>query len=307
MKVALIGGTGFVGSYIVDELLQAGHIPRILVRPGHGSRVNHDSCETVTGDVTDQSSLSQTINGCDALVYLIGILREFPSRGITFEALQYQGFADSLKLAEQAGIQRVILMSANGVGNGSIPYQSTKFRAEQLLKQSNVRGTVFQPSVIFGDPRGRMEFCTQLKRDLVDPPLPASVFFPGINLLKAGQQMMSPVHVSDVAAAFVNALDNPETYGKSWVLAGPDTLSWADIIRTIARASGKPGKWLMPAPAWGVSAVARLFERFPWFPLTSDQVTMLMQGNAGSSDEIFRLLDISPTSFNEKALEYLKR
>jgi NADH dehydrogenase len=308
MKVSIIGGTGFIGAYLVDELIERGHRPRLLVRAGSEKKLEQPGqCDTVTGDIDDPEAVRECIEGTDALIYLIGILREYPDKGITFEKAQYQGFADCLAAAQNAGVRRVVLMSANGVDSGDLPYQKTKRRAERLLESSDRDWTIFRPSVVFGDPRGRMEFCTQLKAQLVDPPLPAAVFFPGLNVLAAGAQPMSPVHVRNVAEAFAGCLDNPATHGKIFALGGPGRIDWKDVIRTIARASGKHGKLLLPAPAWGVKAVAGLMERFEWFPLTRDQVSMLMQGNAVDTREAFDLLGIEPIAFDEESLSYLAR
>lgn len=308
MKVSVIGGTGFIGGYLVDHLLRRGHTPRLLVRSGSEDKLrNPEACEIVSGDIFDRDAIVECITGADAMIYLIGILREFPRRGVTFERLQYQGFADSFDAARNAGIARVVLMSANGVEHAAVPYQRTKLKAERLLESNECDWTVFRPSVVFGDPRGCMEFCTQLKHQLIDPPLPASVFFPGLKLTAAGRQQMSPVHVDNVAEAFAACLDHPDTFGRTFPLGGPRTLSWREIIETIARAAGRRGKLTAPAPAWGVKAVARLMERFEWFPLTADQVTMLMQGNAVGDHEAFELLGIEPIAFDEKQLAYLSR
>lgn len=307
MQVSIIGGTGFIGSYVVDQLLAQGHRPKLLVRRGHEHKIERRAeCATVIGDVSDKAAIGECMEGSDALIYLIGILREFPGRGVTFEALQYQGFADSCEAARKAGIRRVLLMSANGVEHDAVPYQQTKLRAEQLLQSTDFDWTIFRPSVVFGDPRGRMEFCTQLKRQLIDPPLPASVFFPGLNLPAAGGQPMSPVHVENVAQAFVSSLDNADSFHKVLPLGGPRTLSWKQIIQTIARATGKKGKLTAPAPDWGIKLVARALQGFEWFPLTADQVTMLMQGNAVQDHEAFDLLGIEPIPFNEEQLVYLR-
>lgn len=307
MKVSVIGGTGFVGSYIVDRLIAAEHTPRLLVRQGsEGKVVQRDACEIVPGDIDDSDALKEVMSGARAMIYLPGILREFPSRGITFEAIQYQGFSNALEAARDSGIGRIILMSANGVDAGATSYQRTKHHAEELLAESDCQWTVFRPSVIFGDPRGRMEFCTQLKHQLVDPPIPAAVFFPGLNVLAAGKQEMNPVHVDNVAQAFVASVDTPASYGRIFELGGPNRVYWRDIIRTIAWASGRDGKWLLPAPAWGVRSVAKVFQRFDWFPLTADQVTLLMQGNIANASEIAGMFKIDLTPFDSKHLDYLK-
>jgi uncharacterized protein YbjT (DUF2867 family) len=306
MKVAIIGGTGFVGSYLVERLIQDGHTPRLLVRPGAESKVERpDGCERVAGEVGDARALRECLDGTAAAIYLIGILREFPARGITFEALQYQGVVDTLAATRQTGVTRFILMSANGIRADGTAYQRTKFQAEAALKASGLRWTIFRPSVIFGDPHGRMEFCDQLKRDLILSPLPAPLFFPGLRLLKAGQFELAPVAVTDVAAAFGLALTDPGTQSQTYSLCGPDRLSWKAILTTIATACGR-SKWMLPAPAGAVKAVAALFDRYPWFPITRAQIEMLLEGNTCTGDDGLARLGITPRRFEAQALGYLR-
>jgi len=252
MKASLIGGTGFVGSHIVERLLAAGHTPRLLVRPGSEDRVQRpDRCETVSGDVDDANAVAECLAGADAVVFLIGILREFPRRGITFDHLQFRAAQQVIQTAREQGIRRFILMSANGVRPDGNPYQRSKYMAEETLRSSGLDWTIFRPSVIFGDPRGHMEFCTQLKRDIIDGPLPAPLFYGGLVPIGAGAFELAPVHVDDVAEAFVRALELPETIGQTFQLCGPDNLTWKQILTTIASAVGKT-KLMLPAPALAV-------------------------------------------------------
>ncbi|HSN50902.1 MAG TPA: NAD(P)H-binding protein, partial [Woeseiaceae bacterium] len=206
MKVAIIGGTGFVGSYIVDALIDAGHEPHVLVRPGSEDKLHRaGECQLTTGDLASPEAVAAVVAGCDAVIYNVGILREFPRQGITFEALQYRGAETVAKAATAAGIRRFLLMSANGIDSAGTPYQTTKLKAEAMIRESGLDYTVFRPSVVFGDPRGTMEFATQLYRDMVRAPLPAVGFHTGLTPAH-GEVLMSPVHVCDVADAFVSAL-----------------------------------------------------------------------------------------------------
>jgi uncharacterized protein YbjT (DUF2867 family) len=208
MKVTVFGGTGFVGSYLVDALVERGHTPRLLVRAGSEGKVRHRAqCEIVTGDIGDAKSVAEALAGADAAIYNIGLLREFPARGITWEAMHYEGAARAIDAATDAGgVKRFVLMSANGAKPEGTGYQVTKYRAEQYLSRSGLDWTVFRPSVVFGDPRGREEFCSMLRDQMLAPPVPAPLFHEGIWPAGAGRFCMSPVAIQDVAQAFVRSL-----------------------------------------------------------------------------------------------------
>lgn len=305
MRVALFGGTGFVGSYLVDALVAAGHDPALLVRPGSEAKVRHaDRCRIVAGDIGDDKAVVETLSYCDAAIYNIGILREFPDRGITFKALQYDGVMRVAERSMESGVKRFLLMSANGVKPNGTPYQETKYLAERFVAQSEMEYTIFRPSIVFGDPRGRMEFCTQLRDEMIRPPIPAPNFFTGISPSTGGFSM-SPVHVRDVVEAFVRSLPDPTTYSATYTLCGPEAVAWPDIIRRIAAACGRR-KLILPAPAGLVGAVASVFDRFSWFPVTRDQLTMLTEGNTGDSSEVFADFGIQPSPFDDQHLSYLR-
>jgi len=262
-----------------------------------------DECATVQGDVFDADAIKQAIAGSDAVIFNIGILREAPDRGITFERMHFEAAKVVIDAATAAGVKRFLLMSANGAKANGTAYQHTKAQAEEYLRYSGLEWTVFQPSVLFGDPRGRMEFATQLRHDIIDSPLPAPLFYPGALPTGAGQFAMSPVHVEDVAQAFVNALHKPETIGRVYRLGGPADVSWRRILQTIASAVGKR-KIMLPAPACGVAFVAGLLERFPAFPITRDQIKMLLEGNTCPPDDLVEL-GIIPRPFDDAGLSYL--
>jgi len=306
MKVALFGGTGFVGSYLVDALIEAGHTPRLLVRKGSEGKVRQPGrCEIVAGDIDRPEDVAACLAGADAAIYNIGLIREFPKRGITFEAMHYAGAVTAIDAAVRGGVQRFILMSANGVKPEGTGYQATKYRAEQYLAASGLDWTIFRPSVVFGDPRGLIEFCTQLRDEMISAPMPAPLFHEGIWPGGAGRFRMSPVAVENVAAAFVRALDTPASHGRIFPLGGPEALEWREILRIIAAAIGRK-KVMLPAPVGLVRAVAGLLDGFEWFPVTREQLQMLLEGNACDGREAWALFGIEPIRFEPAALGYLR-
>ena len=195
-------------------------------------------------------------------------------------------------------------MSANGAKSTGTPNKETKFRAEEHVRASGFDVTIFRPSVIFGEPRGRMEIGTQLYAEMISPPIPAVGFFTGWRPYR-GAVAMSPVHVEDVAQAFLTALRESSTIGKTYVLGGPEVLSWAEMLRRIARTVGRK-KWILPMPIGIMKLAAALLDWLPFFPVTRDQLTMLAEGNTADPAALAQLIGRQPKAFNEAHLAYLR-
>ena len=305
MRVAIFGGSGFVGSFLVDALIATGHEPSLMVRLGSERKVKQaERCRLVAGNLSSTTAIDATLENCDAVIYSIGILKESPKQGITFEELQYNGVVRVAESAKTRGISRFLLMSANGAKSTGTPYQETKFRAEEHVRASGFDVTIFRPSVIFGEPRGRMEIGTQLYAEMISPPIPAVGFFTGWRPYR-GEVAMSPVHVEDVAQAFLTALRESSTIGKTYVLGGPEVLSWAEMLRRIARTVGRK-KWILPMPIGIMKLAAALLDWLPFFPVTRDQLTMLAEGNTADPAALAQLIGRQPKAFNEAHLAYLR-
>lgn len=297
MRVAIFGATGFVGNYLVRALLAAGHEPSVLVRPGSEKKLGQaERCRVTAGDIGSVDAIRKTLEGCDAVIYNIGLLKEFPRRGITFEEAHFTGVQRVIEAAQDIGVRRFLLMSANGVRQSGTPYQETKFRAEELLRATNLDWTIFQPSVIFGDSGGTQEFSHQLYNELVKPPVPA-VAFPGVE--------MSPVFIDDVVDAFVNALADPSTVGKTYALGGPEVLSWKQMVERVAAAAGRD-KWFVTMPLGLMKIGATFFDWLPFFPATRDQLTMLEEGNTADPSIVESLTGRPAAAFDPENLVYLE-
>ena len=305
MKVALFGGTGFVGSYITRELVWEGFTPKVLVQSGSLSKIN-SPCEVVKGNIQNKNVILETMQGAEAVIYTIGIIREFPKKGVTFKELHLNGLKRCLEIALKIGVKRFILMSANGVRPDGTAYQRTKWQADEALKESGLNWTIFRPSLIFGDPggEGRPEFCTQIRDDMLSLPFPAPLFYNGLLPFNAGSFSMSPIHVKNVAEFFVKSIKSKVCEKNIFDLGGLEALTWKEIIHQIALASGKR-TWKIPAPVAVIKIAASILDRFKWFPVTRDQLTMLMEGNTVSMN-YFDDFSINPRKFSMENLEYLK-
>lgn len=307
MKVALFGGTGFVGSYIINELIEQKHIPKVLIRNGSENKLVHSiNCEIVIGDISNKDSISEMLKDVEAIIYNIGIIREYIKKGITYNKLHYQGVKDCIDIAKKNKVYRFILMSSNGAKLNGTGYQTSKFQAEKYLKASVLHWTIFQPSLIFGDSNGRNEFCSQLKEDMLKLPFPAPLFFNGLLPINAGKFSMSPIHVSDVSKCFVDALKNDKSNFQTYQMGGKKDYNWKELIKIISSAYGK-NKWVIPAPVLPIKLLALLLDRFSWFPISKDQLTMLMEGNICNAEKSYKDFNYHPKLFSKENLSYLNK
>ena len=174
MKVAVFGSTGFVGKYLLKSLINHKHDIYTLVRNGSEYKLDGlNNINILNGEITNNTALDQTIMNCSSVIYNIGIIRQFVSKGISFEKLHYEYTKQVIDRAVHYKIKHFILMSANGVKLDGTGYQSTKFRAEEYLKKSGLNYTIFRPSLIFGKPKNDQEFCSQLRDTMLNLPIPA--------------------------------------------------------------------------------------------------------------------------------------
>jgi NADH dehydrogenase len=334
MKVFVTGATGFVGGYILRELLANDHDVTVLVRPGSEQRLNVllDRVTVAYGDITQPDTLSGKLDGCDAVIHLVGIIREAPEVGITFERIHLDGAKHVIDAAKAAGVKRFILMSANGVkprDEARSAYQWTKYEAEEYLKRSELEYVIFRPSVVFGKPSsGQPEFVSQLAKDMFGLPgfLPLPLFKEGLPSLasvvkglfpfaRKWQQDLSrngatfemqPVAVENVAEAFVKALTEPVAKNKTYAVGGPDRFRWGELLDTISYGLGrrKP-RWKMPMPAFFIRILLNIGFLRSLLPISRDQLDMLTEGNVCNELPFFRDFNIKAIRFTPENIAYV--
>jgi NADH dehydrogenase len=302
MRVLLTGATGYVGSYVLRALLDRGHTPRCLVREAPSAlAVQDDAIDPVRGDVTKPGSLAAAVDGCDAVIHLVGIIEEAPAQGVTFERIHVDGTRHVVTAAANAGVERFVHMSANGARpEDATAYQRTKWEAEQIVADARFdHWTIVRPSLLFGAPDpGRPEFSSQLLRDLVRP-------FPVLPVFGDGRYEMQPVHVTEVADAFVQALSADAAHEQTYLLAGPDRLPYVDVLDRIARGAGLAPKSKVHVPMalarFGVHTAGRV----GLLPISPAQFEMLVEGNTGDPSAAVRDFDLDRTPYTPEHLHYL--
>ena len=227
--VCVLGGSGFVGSAVVHQLSVAGFMVKVLTRRRESSKhlILLPNVEVVECNVMDDAALSAQIKGCDAVINLIGILHE--SSKLSFDAMHANLPKRVAKICEAHSVKRLLHMSALHAGlHAPSAYLRSKGAGEAALKEcaKQLNVTIFKPSVIFGRGDGFINLFASIVKMMP------------IILLAKPKAKFQPIFVEDVARAFVAAIDDIETYDKSYDLAGPKVYSLKELVQYVADTLG---------------------------------------------------------------------
>jgi uncharacterized protein YbjT (DUF2867 family) len=334
MHVFLTGATGFVGHYVLRELRRQGHTVRCLVRPGSldGFPVPEDEraevdtsqaqiveellaegeapprpprapVEIVYGDVVDLASIEGDLAGCDAVIHLVGIIEEDKVRGVTFENVHVRGTRHVVEQARVAGVSRIVHMSANGARpDAPSDYHTTKWTAEEIVRQSGFEhAVVFRPSILFGAPgEGQPEFASRLADTLVRP-------FPILPVFGDGTYAVQPIHVEEVARAFVQALAlDTEGVPRSYCAAGREEVPFDDALDRIAQGMGRQPKRKAHLPLGLSRLLVDTVGAAGLLPISPAQFRMLIEGNTCDPSAFLADFGIEPRPFTPDNLSYLR-
>ena len=284
-RVFVTGGTGFVGRAVVHALAAEGHAVRCLVRRGSESDLRgFEAIERVEGDILARRGLEEGMSGCETVIHLVGIIRERPAAGVTFERLHTQGTVRVLEAAAAAGVRRFIHMSALGVRpDARARYHTTKWAAEEAVRASGLPWTIFRPSIIYGQRDGFVSLLATMTRRL--PVLP---------VIGSGLQRLQPVPVEHVAEGFARAVVLPATVKQTYDVGGPQAVTMLELLDLVARALGRRPRPKVHVPLGIVRTAARFLEGMPGFPLTTDQLRMLEEDNTGDPTAFYSTFELTP-------------
>ncbi|MBZ4643298.1 MAG: hypothetical protein PWQ25_1406 [Deferribacteres bacterium] len=294
MKVFLTGSTGFVGKEVLKKLVEKGHNVVALARD-KSKTLDLDNVIYVYGDILKPETYEKYLRECDAVIHLVGIIKEYPDKGVTFEKMHFEATKNIVDIASKYSIKRFVHMSANGTRQDAVSnYHKTKYMAEEYVKSKIKNYTIFRPSVIYGP--GDI-FINMLNRFMKLTP-----FF---SYFGDGGYKMQPVSVFEVAELFVNALTNENSLAKTYSVCGNKVLTYKQILKLIMAVT-KRRVLLFSVPEFIISALVKLFGKTTWFPITTDQFIMLVEGNTCDDDSCFRDLNVVKRDIEEVLKGYLK-
>jgi uncharacterized protein YbjT (DUF2867 family) len=277
MRLLVTGGSGFLGGYVLREAARRGHETVGLARSAAAAQAVADrGAEPITGDLDAAESLAGifAVARCDALVNLTSL-----------------GFGHGPAIvvaAQQAGIRRAIFVSSTAVTTTlAAPTKRVRLAAEQRIRDSALDWTILRPTMIYGAPgdRNLSRLLALLSRI---PMLPV----PG------GRHLQQPVHVADVANAVLAAAGWAGAPGSCYDVAGPEPLTFAELLRISARAVASRTRFV-PVPLAPLVAAARGYERLSRRPpqISAEQLLRLAEDKAFAIQDAERDLGYAPRPF----------
>jgi uncharacterized protein YbjT (DUF2867 family) len=277
MRLLVTGGSGFLGGYVLREASRRGHETVALARsPATARAVAGWGAEPVRGNLDDAAGLDRVFASanCEALINLASL-----------------GFGHApaiVAAASEAGIGRGVFVSTTAVTTTlAAPTKRIRLAAEQRIRASALKWTILRPTMIYGGPgdRNLSRLLTLLHRAPLMP-------VPG-----GGRHLQQPVYVADVADAVLSAAERPTAAGVTYDIAGPEALTFAEILRTSARAVASPTRFV-PVPLTPLVALVRVYERLNPHPrMRAEQLLRLAEDKAFAIDSAARDLGFAPRSF----------
>jgi uncharacterized protein YbjT (DUF2867 family) len=275
---------------MLERLIREGHDVHALARepmkldppPGPGQM------RAFQGDVVTRKGLDEAAAGCDAAIHLVGIIME--TGGATFEKAHHVATVNVVNAAKRAGIRRFVQMSALGArADGVSGYQTTKWKAEEVVRASSMDWVILRPSIIFGPRDG---FVTQMLQVMRSAPL----FRPVVG---HGKYLFRPVYIADVVECFVQSLKNPAAVGQTIAVVGGDELTLDALLAVLAECAGvrKPAIHIpFPVMYFNATLLSKFMKRPP---VTPDQLRMLQEGSTADPEPMRRIFHVNPIGFRE--------
>ena len=272
MKVIVTGGTGFVGRYVVKELINSGHKPYLLIRdPAKARELFGDEVAITEVDFFSKDSLRKALkeSGAKYIVHLIGILFEMPRKGITFEKVHFEIPKNLYEVAMEEGVKKIVHMSSLGTSDKApSKYHSTKRKAEKFLMETGISYVILRPSLILGPEQKLFADMDRITR-----------LFPVVALPGSGSYRFAPISVRDVARCFARALTRRKTDNSIYALCGPAEVTFKKLLEDTFRIMGRK-VLLMPLPRTLMTIAGAVAEKIlepP--PFSSDQMRMMWRDN----------------------------
>lgn len=293
--ILVTGATGFVGRHLVHALVTGGYPVRCLVRNVSGARAGlPQGVELVKGDVNNPKTLRTACDGIEGIIHLVAIIREHDRE--TFERVNVEGTINLVVEAGQAGVSRLIHISAMGARNSpEHRYIYSKWLGEEAVRQSDLAWTILRPSLIYGEGFGFFDRLLQSIKFFPPPLVP----LPG-----GGHTLFQPITVGDVVKCILLAWHNSTMIGRICELGGPEHLSYRQMLEALLKTRGIK-RFMVPIPMPIMRLVVPFMSKlFKDPPVTMAELKQLDVNNIAEVDAVLKHFGFSPIALAD-GIRYL--
>jgi uncharacterized protein YbjT (DUF2867 family) len=266
MRVAITGGTGFVGRHLAERLLGEGHEVVLISRHSGEPAGPPDRATWVASDLSDPDILAAAFTGCRAVAHCAGINRELGSQ--TFERVHAEGTRRIVEAARQVGVRRIALISfLRARPDCGSAYHESKWAAEEIVRASGLEYTIIKAGMVYGRGDHMLDHLSHAFHTL---PFLATVGF--------REKAIRPLAIEDLLQVLHAALIDGRLPSKTVALTGAEELLLSEAAGRVAEVLGRR-VWIFPAPVIFHRALAQVCEWTMKVPLVAKaQVQILVEG-----------------------------
>src|SRR5690242_8779349 len=269
MRIAITGGTGFVGRHLARELVAKGHEVVLIAR---GKDVRDQSIYKLAGarffssDLSDVAELRRAFSNCDAVAHCAGINREIGAQ--TYRRVHLEGTKNVVEAARRASVRKIVLLSFLRArpGCGSA-YHESKWAAEEIVRNAGLDDTIFKAGVIYG-----------LGDHMLDHLSHALYTFPVFGLVGMKEKPIRPLAVEDLVAAIIASFHDARLSNRTVSVTGPEEIMLGEAVRRVGKVINRSPLYF-PVPVAMQKIIAWVAERTMKIPLLSlAQLRILSEG-----------------------------
>lgn len=300
IQTLVTGGTGFVGSAIVKQLVEQKETVLVLTRNPIKVEPSRrvPGAHYIEGDVMDPLSLQKAVKGCDSIVHCVqfpGAPFENPKKGWTYVNVDGQGTKNLCNAAKEENIQRMIYISGLGAGqNRTESWFVAKDMAEKAIVENIPHPTILRPSIMYG-PQDQ-----SLNKLLLATKMP--VFFP---MMGRGQSTVAPLFIEDLAKVVGYCLNRTSSFGQIFELGGPEKMTFLSMIQKALQVVGKK-RIFVPIPVGIFKSIAKIIKHLPIAPiLTEDGIDFILMDVPIEPLKAHAFFPFTFTPLNEGLRKYL--
>jgi len=265
MKIAITGGTGFIGGHLGRRLAAEGHEIIVIARETRARKIPA-GMTLVMSDLSDEASLAEAFAGCDAVAHCAGINREIGTQ--TYQKIHVDATRNVVNAAQNAGVKKIMLMSfLRARPNCGSAYHESKWAAEEIVRRSTLDYTIIRAGMVYGSGDHMLDHLSH-----------ALYTFPFFAMVGFKEKSIRPLAVEDLIEVLQAALTDERLSKRTFALTGAEELFLSEAVRRVARVTSNSIR-MFRAPVWLHRLLARFWELTMKVPLVARaQIRILSEG-----------------------------